>query len=49
MLAANHRTKNGDPNGGFRGRTEGAERVCNTIVRTIISNNEIPEDLKATN
>jgi hypothetical protein len=29
----------GNPNGGIRGRTEGAEGVCNPIGRIIISTN----------
>ena len=29
MLAVYHRTEPEDPNGGVRGRTEGAEGVCN--------------------
>jgi hypothetical protein len=37
MLAANHGTEHGDPDGGVRGRTEeGAEGVCNPIGRTTI-------------
>jgi hypothetical protein len=39
MLAANHQTEHLDPNGGVRGRIEGAERVCNPIGRTTISTN----------
>lgn len=31
ILAANHQTEHGDPNGGARGRTEGVEGVCNHI------------------
>jgi len=30
MLTVNHWTENGIPNGGVRGRTEGAEGVCNS-------------------
>jgi hypothetical protein len=37
ILATNHRTKCGDPNGGVRERTEGVEGLCNPIGRTIIS------------
>jgi hypothetical protein len=40
MLAANHH-KHRNPNGGLR-RTEGAERVCNSIGRITISTNQIP-------
>jgi len=36
MLAANHWTENGDPSGGVRENTKGAERVCNPIGRTTI-------------
>ena len=32
------RLSTGDSNGGVRGRTEGAEEVCNTIGRTISTN-----------
>jgi hypothetical protein len=42
MLAANHRTENGDPNEEARGRTEGVEGVCNPIGTTTISNNQCP-------
>ena len=40
MLAANHQTEHAHPNGGVRGRTEGAEGVCNLIGRTKISTNQ---------
>jgi hypothetical protein len=43
MLAANHKTEDENPNGAVRGSTEGAEGVCNPIVRTIISTNQHPE------
>jgi hypothetical protein len=39
MLAPGHLTEHGDPNGGVRGKTEGAEGVFNVIGRTTISNN----------
>lgn len=42
MLAANHWIEHGDPNGGVRGRTEVAERVCNPIGRTTTSTNQTP-------
>jgi hypothetical protein len=46
MLAANHYTEhgvpNGIPNGGVRERTEGTEWFCNLIGRTIISTNQTP-------
>ena len=35
MLAASHQTEHRDHNGGVRGRTEGAEEVCNPIERTL--------------
>jgi hypothetical protein len=38
MLATNHWTEHGDPNGGVRVRTEGMEGVCNPIGRTISTN-----------
>jgi len=31
VVAANHWTEHGDPNGGVGEKTEGAEGVCNTI------------------
>ena len=36
ILTANHCTEHSVPNGGVRLRTEGAERVCNSIGRTTI-------------
>jgi hypothetical protein len=36
MLAANHQSEHGDPNGGVRGMTERAEGVCNPIGRTTV-------------
>jgi hypothetical protein len=49
MLAANHWTEHGIPNGGFRERTEGAEGVCNSIGRTTISTNQTaPPELPRT-
>jgi hypothetical protein len=39
MLAANHRTEPGNPNGKVREKTEGAEVVCNPIGKTTISTN----------
>jgi hypothetical protein len=42
MLAANHWTEHGNPNGGVRERTEEAEGVCNSIGRTI-STTQTPE------
>jgi hypothetical protein len=41
MLTANHQTEYGVPNGGVRGRNEGAEGVCNPIGRKTISTNQI--------
>jgi hypothetical protein len=40
MLIAIHHTEHSVPNGGVRGRTEGAKGVCNSIERTIISTNQ---------
>jgi hypothetical protein len=37
MVEANHQTEHGDPKGGVRERTEGAEGVYSPIGRTIIS------------
>jgi hypothetical protein len=34
MLTANYWIEHGNPNGGVRERTQGAEGVCNPIVRT---------------
>jgi len=42
MLAANHQTEHRDHNGGTRGRTEGAEGVCNPIGRMTISSDQTP-------
>jgi hypothetical protein len=47
MLAANHWTKLGGPNGVFRERNEGAEGFCNPIGRTIISTNQNPHPTPA--
>jgi len=49
MLAANHQTEHGDPNGGVRERTEGAEGVCNFIGRTTISANQSPQSSQGLN
>jgi hypothetical protein len=43
VLIANHQTNHEFPNGGGRGRTEGAEGVCNPIGRTTISTNQTPQ------
>jgi hypothetical protein len=42
MLAAKYWTEHGDPNGGVRGRAEGAEGVFKPI-RITISNNQTPQ------
>jgi hypothetical protein len=42
MFAANYQTEHRDPNGGVRGRTEGAEGVYNPIGRTSISTKQTP-------
>jgi len=41
MLADNHWTEHGVPNGGVKERIEGAEGVCNPIRRT--ANQTLPE------
>ena len=46
MLAANHRTENGDPNGGVRERTEGTEGVCSPIGGRKISTNQTPQSFQ---
>jgi len=43
MLSANYQTECGGPNGGVRGRTEGAEGVCNPIGRMRVSTNHTPD------
>ena len=45
MLAANHWTKHGFPNGRVRERTEGTEGVCSPIGRTTISTNQSSQGL----
>jgi len=47
MLAANHQTEHGNPNGRIREKTEGAEGVCNTIER-ITSTNRTSAELPGT-
>lgn len=49
MVAANHWTEQGNPNGGVREKSEGAERVCNTIGRITISTNQSPPEVPRTN
>jgi hypothetical protein len=48
MSAANHWSEHRKPNGGVRGKTEGAEGVCNPIGNTIISTNQYPPELPST-
>ena len=43
MLAVNHQNELWDPNLEVRGRTEGAEEVCNIIGKTTISTNQTPQ------
>jgi len=43
MYTAKQQTEHGDPNGEIRARTEGAEEICNSIGRTTISTNQIPD------
>jgi hypothetical protein len=42
MLTTNYLTKHRDPNGEIRGRTEGAEGICNPIGRSTISTKPDP-------
>ena len=49
MLATNHWTECGIPNGGVRERTEGAEGVCNPIGRTTMSTNQTPQSSQGLN
>jgi hypothetical protein len=49
LLAGNIWTEHGDPNGGVRRRTEGAEGVCNIIGRTTVSTNETPQSSQELN
>jgi hypothetical protein len=46
MFSANHWTEHRVPNEGVREGTEGAEGVCNSIGRTIISTNQSPQSSK---
>jgi len=48
MLAANHWTEKGDADGGVRERTEGAEGVCHTVGRKIVSTNQTLPELLGT-
>ena len=43
MLAVNHQNELWDPKVEVRGRTEGAEEVCNIIGKTTISTNQTPQ------
>ena len=43
ILAVNHQNELWDPNVEVRGRTEGAEEVCNIIGKTTISTNQTPQ------
>ena len=50
MLTANNLAEHEEPNGGVRGRAEGAERVCNPIGRkTTISTNQKPQSSQGLN
>jgi hypothetical protein len=44
MLASNHWTDHGVPNGGVRERTKVAEEVCYSIERTTISTNQSSQE-----
>jgi hypothetical protein len=48
MLAAKHQTELRDPNGGVRGRTEGAEGICNPIEKNNNINQSEPPELPGT-
>ena len=48
MLATNLWSEHRVPNGGVRGRTKGAEEVCNPIGRTKLSTNQTPPELPGT-
>jgi hypothetical protein len=47
MFTANHWTELGVRNGGVRGRTEGAEGVCNPKGRTTIATNQTSQNSQA--
>jgi hypothetical protein len=49
MIADNHWTEHGVPNGRVRGRTEGAEGVCNSIGRTTILTNQTSQSSQGLN
>jgi hypothetical protein len=53
ILATNHWTEHGVPSGvpkgGVRESTEGAKGICNSIRRTIISNNYISQSSQRLN
>jgi len=49
MLTTKHQTEYKDPNGRVRGRTEGTEKNYNTIGRTTISINWIPQSSQGLN
>jgi hypothetical protein len=49
ILAANYWTEHGDPNGGVRGRTEGAEGVCSPIGGTTIWTKQYPQSSQGLN
>jgi hypothetical protein len=48
MLAANHWTEHGVPNGEVREMTEVAEGVCSPIRKAIISTNQTSPELRGT-
>ena len=49
MHAANNQTNHGVPNGRARGRTEGAEGVCNPTERKTILTNQTPQSFQRVN
>jgi hypothetical protein len=49
MLAANHWIEHEDPNAGVRGKTGGAEQVCNPTGKTTVSINQTPQSFHRLN
>ena len=49
MLAAESQSEARDPNGGVKGRIEGAEGVCNPIGGTTISTNQMSQSSQGLN
>ena len=49
IIAPNHQTEHGDPNGGIVGRIEESEGVCNSIGQTAISTNQTSQSFLGLN